>query len=129
MNKGINDSERTLLKNYDSQNKTFQPIKTIIQKEVDSIILELNQIDEFLAFRLNYVFDIMLRNFHEDILATTRREMNWWHYAETGAIACVERARLMLLKDGYPDDKAIGSPTGELAVALSEINRLQEREG
>lgn len=115
-----------IISKYSVGNTTFKPVKNAISEELQEIIGKVYQLDSETGQTLQFLTDIMMTHFHEDVARVTYKELSPIENNLNGLCSRIERARIALSKSGYKDVVEVGNPMWYLNMAIQDIELIKK---
>lgn len=116
----------TTLVSFNVDNQDFSPVKNVISEELKNIISTVATYDENTAMTLNWLTNIILEHFHEDVTPIKNKDIRAIDHAIHGLPSRLEKAKLMLLKAGYDEQVAFTNPGWFIDMALQDIKHFRK---
>lgn len=110
---------------FKNKNLEYKPVKNAISEELSEIISKVYQLDATTGESLHFLTNIMMEYFHEDVLRVTWGELSPIELNLNGVTSRIEKARLVLSKNGYKDEVEVGNPMWYLKLAIQEIEHVK----
>ncbi|MGQ7394740.1 hypothetical protein [Streptococcus suis] len=97
----MKDNNRETIIHFEMSNQEYAPVKNAISEELRAVISKVYQLDRATGWTLNYLTDIMMNHFHEDVARVTNGDLTPIERSLNGIASRVENTRMVLLKAGY----------------------------
>lgn len=114
------------LTKFNSDNKEFDPIKVILTEEFENVIGEVSSYNAGIALRLEFLANIVIDHLHSDIMPLKNKDISALDRNFYGLYNRIEKAKLLLLQQGYKEEVTSKNPVWFLDMALSDMERIKE---
>lgn len=114
------------LTKFNLDNKEFDPLKEILREEFENVIEEVASYNTGTAFKLEFLADIVINHLHSDIVPLKHKDVSTIDYNFYGLYNKIEKAKLLLLQQGYKEGVAFENPVWFLDMALSDMERIKK---
>lgn len=115
-----------IISKYSVGNTTFKPVKNAISEELQEIVGKVYQLDSETGRTLQFLTNIMMTHFHEDVARVTYKELSPIENNLNGLCSRIEHARIALSKSGYKDVVEVGNPMWYLNMAIQDIELIKK---
>lgn len=122
----MKQENREQLIKFNSDNKEFDPIKVILTEEFENVIREVSSYDKGIALRLEFLANVVIDNLHSNIMPLKNKDISVLDRNFYGLYNKIEKAKLLLLKQGYKEEVTSESPVWFLNMALSDMERIKK---
>lgn len=114
------------LTKFDWDNKEFDPIKVTLREEFENVIEEVASYNTETAFKLEFLADIVINHLHSDIVPLKYKDVSAIDYNFYELYNRIEKAKLLLLQQGYKEGVAFENPVWFLDMALSDMECIKK---
>lgn len=114
------------LTKFNLDNKEFDPIKVILTEEFENVIGEVSSYNTGIALRLELLANIVIDHLHSDIVPLKYKDISALDNNFYGLYHRIEKAKLLLLKQGFNAELVSENPVWFLNMALSDMERIKK---
>lgn len=122
----MKDKNVSTLSKFRVDNMEYKPVKNAISEELTEVVNKVKRLDYNLGDTLQFLVNIMMEHFHEDIARVNRGELAPIEFSLNEISSRIETTRLILVKDGYADKIEAGNPMWYLNLALQDIKHFKK---